>query len=281
MESEKIEYFDLTKLLKQPDLMIRKFAETDRAVTVEKYFSMLSELMEREPDVERALFKFIMRDADIDDCKSLDKMIILLERMGCSKFIIEFHMLLDAYAKVGNWREASAHAKQVKDEIGKFHLLIKAAQMNKKPDSLSDAGISLNEYIRHLDYEQANRKLIILVVDDSPVILHTVSAVLSGEYKVFTLSKPGQIENVLHKLTPDLFLLDYKMPEISGFELVPIIRGFEEHKDTPIIFLTSEGTFDNVTAALALGASDFVVKPFKQDVLRERISKHIVRKKTF
>jgi CheY-like chemotaxis protein len=95
------------------------------------------------------------------------------------------------------------------------------------------------------------------------------------------LSKSTELEKVLQKLTPDLFLLDYLMPERTGFELIPVIRSFEEHKDTPIIFLTSIGTIDNVTSALALGASGFVIKPFDPNTLREKIAKHIVKKKLF
>ena len=71
------------------------------------------------------------------------------------------------------------------------------------------------------------------------------------------------------------------MPELNGFDLIPIIRSFKEHKDTPIVFLTSKRTIDNVTAALALGASDFIAKPFNPDFLREKIKKYIVRKKSF
>ena len=126
--------------------------------------------------------------------------------------------------------------------------------------------------------KKTTRKLLILAVDDSPVILKSVSSVLSDSYKVFTLPKPAELENVLKKLTPDLFLLDYHMPHLNGFELIPIIRSFVEHKDTPIIFLTSEGTIKNIAAALALGACDVVEKPFQPDILREKIARHIVRK---
>ncbi|MDR2711494.1 MAG: response regulator [Clostridiales bacterium] len=125
------------------------------------------------------------------------------------------------------------------------------------------------------------KRSIILAVDDSLVILKTLSSVLSDTYKVFTLPKPAELKNVLRKLTPELFLLDYKMPELTGFELIPIIRSFEEHKETPIIFLTSVDTLDNVTAAFALGACDFIVKPFDPEILHEKIAKHIAREKAF
>jgi len=103
--------------------------------------------------------------------------------------------------------------------------------------------------------------------------------VLSDEYKVFTLAKPLELINILTKVKPDLFVLDFRMQEISGFDLIHVIRGIDEHKDTPIICLTSAGTIDNVTAAIALGACDFVVKPFDPDVLRAKIRKQILCRK--
>ena len=165
--------------------------------------------------------------------------------------------------------------------FNEFYWHIRAARTSKRPEALTDDSLPLGEYIQRLKEQEAGRKPLILAVDDSTVILHTVSSVLSGEYKVFTLPKPEELEKVLQKLTPDLFLLDYQMPEINGFELVPIIRGFKENKDNPIVFLTSNGTIDNVTAAMALGACDFVIKPFNPGTLREKIARHIVKKETF
>ena len=132
-----------------------------------------------------------------------------------------------------------------------------------------------------MDNEEAVRKLRILAIDDSPVILRTITSILSDEYKVYEMTNPTMLEKFLEQITPELFLLDYKMPELSGFDLVPVIRSYKEHKNTPIIFLTSMGTVDHVSAALALGACDFIVKPFQGNILREKIAKHIVRKKLF
>ena len=115
----------------------------------------------------------------------------------------------------------------------------------------------------------------VLAVDDAPDILKSVFFELRDIYTVFTLPKPEMLEGFLKKTTPDLFLLDYNMPVMSGFDLIPVIRSFKKHANTPIIFLTSEGTIDNLSAAVALGASDFIVKPFEPDVLREKIAKCI------
>jgi len=124
--------------------------------------------------------------------------------------------------------------------------------------------------------EAKDHKPVILAIDDAPDVLKTVHSMLRDLYKVFTLPKPEKLKSLLTKTTPDLFLLDYQMPGLSGFDLVPVIRGFPEHKNTPVIFLTSEGTVDHLTAAVGLGGCDFIVKPFEMDVLREKIAKHIV-----
>ena len=281
MENVSTEFFDLPALLKQGDLNTRKFSESERSVTVGEYFGALSELLTLEQDVDTALSKFADCNGEIADYRNLDSMIKILNKAGCSMFVIDFHSLLDAYGKKGNWREAAFHAKQIQKDFAGFCSRIKGSKLRAKPSGLADVSLSLNAYIAQLDEEDANRKPFILAVDDSPVILTSVASVLSNDYKVFTLTKPTELEKVLQKLTPELFIVDYQMPELSGFDLIPIIRGFPEHKDTPVVFLTSEGTFDNVTAALALGASDFIVKPFNPDVLRAKIAKYIVKRKLF
>jgi len=124
--------------------------------------------------------------------------------------------------------------------------------------------------------EYNEKKLpIILAVDDNVSILKSLNTLLSDEYKVCTLPKPERIKELLRTLEPDLFLLDCNMPVLSGFDLIPIIRKLPEHHDTPVIFLTSEGTQDNVYVALDNGASDFLVKPIDEKILREKLSLHL------
>jgi len=78
-----------------------------------------------------------------------------------------------------------------------------------------------------------------------------------------------------------LFLLDFNMPVFSGYDMFLKIRELPEHRQTPIIFLTAEATIDNVTAAINLGANDFVVKPFNPTELREKIAKQIFQEEYF
>ena len=115
----------------------------------------------------------------------------------------------------------------------------------------------------------------ILAIDDAPDILRTVHSLLKDEYKVYTLTEPGKLKEMLEDLTPDLFLLDYSMPELSGFDLMPIIRSFPKHKDTPVIYLTSIISADFYNLAVRLGACDYIIKPIIAERLREKIRSHI------
>jgi DNA-binding response OmpR family regulator len=132
---------------------------------------------------------------------------------------------------------------------------------------------------KHLsaDLEADDGRPCILAIDDVSSMLRAIHYALRGAYKVHTLSRPEDLKETLREVKPDLFLLDYKMPTMNGFELVPIIRELPGHKDTPIIFLTSEGTADHLTVAVHLGACDYIVKPFDPKILHERIAKHLKR----
>jgi CheY-like chemotaxis protein len=269
--------FNLTSLIKLGSLNIRRVAEEDRRLTEAEYFRMLSLFLSLAPDVGEALKRFSENDADTKDWKAIETMIALFKEMGCDTHLPDLYAVSNARSK-GDHRLAAFHADKAAQGFSEFRGKIAATKAASVKGADPDPNATLYTCLRKLDEEEAARKLLVLAVDDSTAILEAVAAVLSESYKVFKLPKPTMLENVLKQVVPELFLLDYLMPELNGFELIPIIRGFEEHKDTPIIFLTSEGTMDNVTAALALGACDFVVKPFNPDQLRKKVEKHIVRK---
>ena len=133
------------------------------------------------------------------------------------------------------------------------------------------------ELIECIEYQldadgSAAIKPIILTVDDSPAILKSVNALLRDKHIVYSLPDSSKIKDLLSMVTPDLFILDCNMPGLSGFDLVPIIRGYTEFTDTPIIFLTGDGTRDNLILAAQLGASDFLVKPIDEVLLRDKVA---------
>lgn len=292
METIENPNFDLPALLRMSSIDLRRVARNNPALLVEEYFKLLSKFLGRTHPLIDALNRISTLEADDNDYRSMANLEEWLESIGCSRFTPTIDEIISA-GKRGHNGFASDCAWKILEEFKEFCVLVTSAKKTDEdepiPDDLNQDSASIESYgtqslkkvLNLMDHEEATRKMKILAIDDAPIILKTISSVLSNEYKVYGMTDPTMLEKFLKQVTPELFLLDYKMPKLSGFELVPIIRRFEKHKDTPIIFLTSLGTADHVSAAFALGACDFIVKPFQGNILREKVSKHIVRKKLF
>jgi two-component system response regulator ChvI len=109
----------------------------------------------------------------------------------------------------------------------------------------------------------------IALVDDDRNILTSVSIALQAEGFLTRLYSDG--ETALKALTdnpPDLAVLDVKMPRMDGMEL---LRRLRERSAVPVIFLTSKDDELDEALGLALGADDYIAKPFSQRLLIARI----------
>jgi len=117
--------------------------------------------------------------------------------------------------------------------------------------------------------------LTIFVVDDSDVNLVQAKRALENHYHVRTMPSAARMFDLIHKVTPDLILLDIQMPEIDGFEAIKALKAKKDTTDIPVMFLTAS-TDDAIEAeGLEYGAVDFVSKPFSPAVLLNRISHHL------
>ena len=116
----------------------------------------------------------------------------------------------------------------------------------------------------------------ILAVDDDIAILDMIGNVLTKDsHTVTKLDDPTKIET--DKLgNYDLILLDVMMPGIDGFELCTRIRN---QVDCPILFITAKTDEASLVNGLALGADDYICKPFGVMELRARIGAHLRREK--
>ena len=279
MEDGNTQYFDLAVLLRKGDLDIRRVIRSNLTMRVGDFFALLSKFEASFHSFLDSMDRIAAQKADESDLENLADIINLLEDIGSTKVITDIDDIIKA-GKRGHWAFAADSAEKTQSSYEKLRNRIIAAKKTEGGEA-PPAGCekqSLKSAVAQIESGEAARKLRILAVDDSTVMLNTISSILGGDYKVYGMAKPTMVEKFLQQITPDLILLDYEMPEINGFELIPIIRKFEEHKDTPIIFLTSLGTMEHVSAAAQLGACDFIVKPFQPDNLREKVSKHIVWK---
>jgi CheY-like chemotaxis protein len=115
---------------------------------------------------------------------------------------------------------------------------------------------------------------LILAVDDSPHSLQNLKLQLADTpYKLICVTSGADALRFIEKKTPDLYILDLEMPEMSGDELAMEILG--RGKNAPIIFLTGNSDKDSVIKSLTVGAVDFIVKPINKEQALSRIAKYL------
>lgn len=102
----------------------------------------------------------------------------------------------------------------------------------------------------------------ILIVDDEEIILQSLTQYLTGKgFHVLGADTIASAKNVLNEDNVDLVLLDIKLPDGSGLELLPQIQKLEEKP--LVIVMTAYGTVETAVKAMKSGAYDFIQKPFR------------------
>lgn len=119
----------------------------------------------------------------------------------------------------------------------------------------------------------------ILCVDDDKDILGLLAMGLSRSgFEVLTLSEPLKALAYALQTRPDLVLLDVMMPGLNGYEVCAGLRAQAGTAEIPVIFLTALSQEADKMRALALGASDFISKPFKISAVAEILTRHLAKK---
>jgi len=126
---------------------------------------------------------------------------------------------------------------------------------------------------------------IIFVVDDKDTNLFEAKRALTDSYRVMTLPSAAKMFSLLEKVSPDLILLDIKMPEMDGIEALKILKENPEYSKIPVIFLTGMNDVETEVMGFQLGVVDFITKPFSAPVLLNRVKTHLdvdmlIREKT-
>ncbi|MDJ1176319.1 response regulator [Roseofilum capinflatum] len=118
--------------------------------------------------------------------------------------------------------------------------------------------------------------IVILIVDDNPTNLKVLSDALQdlGWEILVAVDGESAIEQVEYA-KPDLILLDVMMPGIDGFETCRRLKSSPSTQDIPIIFTTALGEIEDKMRGFALGAVDYITKPFRQEEVLARINVHL------
>jgi DNA-binding NtrC family response regulator len=100
----------------------------------------------------------------------------------------------------------------------------------------------------------------ILLVDDAADVRELLAAVLHGDYQISEADTGAALRQAFSGSQPDVILLDIKLPDADGLDLLPQIK--KQWPDTEVIVLTGNATFEAAVEATKRGAYHFLNKPF-------------------
>ena len=126
-------------------------------------------------------------------------------------------------------------------------------------------------------YERESRKNILLV-DDDPTFLKMMKGWLDPYYKVTIVTSGTQALMYLADNKPDLILLDYEMPVISGPQVLEMIRSETKVDRVPVMFLTGKGDRESVLKVLALKPDGYLLKSLNRDQILESVTEFFEKK---
>jgi len=117
----------------------------------------------------------------------------------------------------------------------------------------------------------------ILIVDDNPTLLDLIeeSLMVIGNFTVVTATNGAEGLQRYYEIRPDCMVIDVKMPQLDGYQLVRALRGDPDSAETPLILLTAMARDYQRFAGLASGADQYLLKPIRPRELVEAIQRAI------
>ncbi len=116
----------------------------------------------------------------------------------------------------------------------------------------------------------------ILVVDDEPDLRLLVRMTLEGEgYTVAEASTAAEAVERALAVRPALVLLDIRLPDSDGFDVLRTMKSSAELADTPVVMMSAHSSPPTLQKAQVIGSHDYIVKPFKQDALLRLVRKYV------
>lgn len=117
----------------------------------------------------------------------------------------------------------------------------------------------------------------ILIVDDDEYVLKSLSAILGEEHEVMTAGSGAEALKLLQKASFDLAIVDIRMPDVDGFEVLEGIKKFSPA--TVIVMLTGYASIETAVRAIKEGAYDYLVKPCDGEELKIKITRGLEKKR--
>jgi two-component system chemotaxis response regulator CheY len=125
------------------------------------------------------------------------------------------------------------------------------------------------------NYMPYNPNMRVLVVDDCSTMRRIIKNILRqlGFNNVVEADDGTTAWDTLNKDKIDFVISDWNMPQMTGIELLRKVRGSEEFADMPFLMVTAEAQQENIIEAVQAKVSNYIVKPFTAEVMKQKIDK--------
>ncbi len=115
----------------------------------------------------------------------------------------------------------------------------------------------------------------LLIVDDRASNILALANILKAEYDIFVSKNGRDAIRVANEKLPDVILLDIVMPDMSGYEVISVLKREERTRNIPVIFISGLNSVDSEEKGLALQAADYITKPFSAVIVQLRVRNQI------
>ena len=119
------------------------------------------------------------------------------------------------------------------------------------------------------------KKNSVLIVDDEKLNIMALTQILSRDYNIYAAKNGKDALEVADEYLPDVILLDIVMPGMDGYEVLSKLKSSSRTKTIPVIFITGLSAVKDEEKGLALGAADYISKPFSSAVVKLRVHNQI------
>jgi len=119
------------------------------------------------------------------------------------------------------------------------------------------------------------KKNSVLIVDDERGNISSLKSILGDEYTIYASTNGRDAIETAEEFIPDIILLDVLMPEMDGYDVIAAFKKSERTHDIPVIFITGLDGTNAEIKGLALGAVDYILKPFHPAIVKLRVQHQI------
>ncbi|MCL2763059.1 MAG: response regulator [Treponema sp.] len=116
----------------------------------------------------------------------------------------------------------------------------------------------------------------VLIIDDEPANIIALTNIMKPHYNVYAVKNGTAALKTAIEVLPDVILLDVLMPDMDGYAVIAELKNNEITRNIPVIFVTGLDNNDAEKKGLALGAADYIVKPFNPDIVTLRVHNQLI-----